>query len=397
MTTPSFPVNRVTTGLFLLFGFCLPFSVAFCYLLLGLLVLGGIFKGDLRGFKQGIRGNYLIYWCLCWLLLHTLGVGWTEDYSGALTPWKKSLYLSTLPILMSCISIPYLRAALNSFVSGIFIYHLLTHGILLGWWSIEPMQAGGTPFINRVQYSPMLVFAMLLLFWLQRNWSPAARVLSWVIQISFAASLIATGGRTGQILLLVLIPLWILLETRSWKIVVGACVGLGISITILFLTVETFSSRILELKRDLVLFQSQITHSSLGERLHHIDAGIRLFSQSPYYGHGTGSYREKHQTLLKEFYPPGTINSDHPHNQYLVAMVQFGLPGLIILLALFPILLRIYVRWPTHPYRSFLVLLPTMFLLLCFTDESLYSVPSLTFFIYMSTILYHPDWSELET
>ncbi|MBT3786229.1 O-antigen ligase family protein, partial [bacterium] len=241
------------------------------------------------------------------------------------------------------------------------------------------------------------VFAMLLLFWLQRNWSPAARVLSWVIQISFAASLIATGGRTGQILLLVLIPLWILLETRSWKIVVGACVGLGISITILFLTVETFSSRILELKRDLVLFQSQITHSSLGERLHHIDAGIRLFSQSPYYGHGTGSYREKHQTLLKEFYPPGTINSDHPHNQYLVAMVQFDLPGLIILLALVPILLRIYVRWPTHPYRSFLVLLPTMFLLLCFTDESLYSVPSLTFFIYMSTILYHPDWSELET
>ena len=119
--------------------------------------------------------------------------------------FKKPIYLALIPVLMTLFRIQFANLAVNVFLSGIIIYHIQVFGIYFNWWAIEPMQWGGTPFINRVHYSPMLVFAMLLLYFQQKTWSGGLQKVSWLVQISFLSSLIITAGRTGQILLLMMI------------------------------------------------------------------------------------------------------------------------------------------------------------------------------------------------
>ncbi|MZH03272.1 MAG: O-antigen ligase family protein [Nitrospinae bacterium] len=385
-----FSVNQI---LFLLFGFCLPFSVAFCYLLLGLMVLSALFRKNSHNYRSLIRTHPLTGWGIAWLILHLLGLLWTPLLEDSLTPLKKSIYMAMIPCLMFSIQPRKdLEKGLFAFVCGIFIYHLLTHGIVFGWWSVEYMQYGGTPFINRTQYSPMLVFSILILFFLQRNWNPPARAMSFLVQISFLISLVTTKGRTGMAVLVILVGLWVIMEAKSIRKFLWVFGAAMLSFLFLCFYVPSFQAGIEDLRIGWKNYQSQNTRSSLGERLHHVDAGLRLFWKSPWFGHGTGSYPSEHKKLLQSHYPPGTIDSDHPHNQYLAAMVQHGLVGLILLLSLFPILIRAYFQIPNHPARPLLALFPVMFLLLCMTDESVYSVPSLTFFMYLSSLLYHPDW-----
>ena len=165
----------------------------------------------------------------------------------------------------------------------------------------------------------------------------------------------------------------------------------------LFFTSDIFYNRFLEVKTSWESFKKEgHTHSSIGERVHHIDASIKLIKESPWIGFGTGSYRKEHQRLIDTHYPPGTINTDHPHNQFLQTFVQFGVIGFIILFILLPVLLYAYKKFPHHRYRNFLILYPLGYFFTLVTDDFLYGVPSLTLFIYMSSILYHPDWENFQ-
>lgn len=386
-------LHLVSTYLITSFGFLLPFSVAANYMILGILFILWIVKAELKETYEIIKESPLAKWCVVWLILHILGIVWLENVAEASTTIKKPIYLALVPLLMTLFKVQFANLAVNVFLTAIFIYHILVFGIHFDLWTIEPMQWGGTPFINRVHYSPMLVFAMLLLYFQQKEWSSKLQKCSWLIQISFLSSLIITEGRTGQILLVIMIVVLLYLETaKKIHFIIGVCVCM-IGIGGIALTSETFSNRFLEIKTSWESLKKEgNTHSSVGERIHHLDASIRLIKESPWIGFGTGSYRSEHQRLIDTYYPPGTINTDHPHNQFLQTSVQFGLFGLIILLLLLPVLLQAYKIFPNHKYRSFLILYPLGYFFTLLTDDFLYGVPSLSLFIFLSTILYHPDW-----
>ena len=105
------------------------------------------------------------------------------------------------------------------------------------------------------------------------------------------------------------------------------------------LTSETFSNRFLEIKTSWESLKKEvILQFNVGERVHHIDASIRLIKESPWIGFGTGSYRSEHQRKLIHM----TLQElstliiriinfyKHPYNLELF--------GLIILLLLLPVL-----------------------------------------------------------
>lgn len=388
----KFTIENIAAVLILLFGFLLPFSVATCYMLMGLIIILWFIKSNHRKTVEILKKSQIVRWCLLWLVLHLVGILWIEDFNAIFTTIKKPFYLISIPIFMSLFRLKDIGMAFNTFLLGIFVYHIIVYGVYFEWWTVTNMQVGGTPFINRVQYSPMLVLAMFILYFQQKSWSSPMRILSMLVQLSFLSSLIITEGRTGQLLLFSLVPITIFLETRNWKIFIAGSLLVATFIIALSLFSSTFSSRFDQLQTSWKKFQVGNTYSSLGERLHHLDASVKLFLERPWTGFGTGSYEREHQRLLKTHYPPGTIDSNHPHNQFLLTLVQFGIPGGIILLLLPYIMLRYYIIKPNHQYRNLLILFPLGFFMILLADNFIYSVPLLTTFIYLSSMLYHPDW-----
>lgn len=389
-------LDKIPLILILAFGFFLPFSVAACYSILGLIFIFWLLKGDKKRTLTIFKNSKLAQWSVIWLILHILGVIWVSDTNSIFITIRKPVYLALVPIIMSLIRVTNINVMLNNFVTAIFIYHIIIYGIHFNWWVIDSMQVGGTPFMNRVHYSPMLVFAMLILFFQQKKWSPAMRIFALMTMVSFLMSLIITEGRTGQILLFGLSSILAFLEAKNKKSLFIALLAIICLVIGLYFFSQTFQQRFQQVHVSWAKYKQGNTHSSLGERLHHIDASFRLFMEKPLVGFGTGSYKYEHQRLIETYYPPGTINSNHPHNQYLITLVQFGVFGLSILLILPLLLLRFYLRTPKHQYRNLALVFNIGFFTILAADLFLYAVPSLTTFIYLSAILFHPDWATLE-
>jgi O-antigen ligase len=379
--------------LILLFGFSLPLSVAAGFIFMGLIVLLIIFSRSFLGVKTQLCHSPIAWAVFAWWVLHSLGWLYATDHPRALEFWKKATYLALVPFLMTSIRVAILKKAIGAFLLGLTIYHLIVHALQLGWVHFDSLQVGGTPFIARIHYSPMLLFGILLLVHWQRSWKGIRKILAWALIASFLISLVSTEGRTGQILLILILPLWYLFETKNWTIFFLIALGFVLVSSTLFLTMEKFSNRYLQIQQEWYAFQDGDIYTSMGQRFHHYQVAFSIFKNSPFWGHGTGSYRGEHDKLWPE-YNVKAMSADNPHNQFLMIMVEFGVIGVFVLIFLFSSLVWGYIKMKNHPFRPILLIFPIMFLLQCLVDTHLYGVPSLTFFIFMTTVLYHPGWGE---
>ena len=357
---------------------------------MGLLWLLSIIKAFQGDWKKVFKNTYLSWFGLAWLSLHTVGILWSNDLAASFEPWKKAVYLTSIPIFMGSFGPQLFKKSLASYILGIVVYHFILHAMHLGLIEFESLKFGGTPFIPRIHYSPLLLFTIFIIAHWQKTWSTKYRIASFFLIISLLVSLIIIEGRSGQIVFAIIIPFWVLLETRKWTYFWGTVLVIFITVCILFTSLQSFQKRYIQIQEQWHHFEKGDIYSSMGQRFHHIRVCWKVFLKSPIIGHGTGSYKKEHDKIWP-FYERGRINYN-PHNQYLMSLVQYGIIGLILLVSLFVIQIKEFIKFNRHPFRPLLLLLPVMFSLICFIDTHLYGIQTLTMFIYMSSILYHPDW-----
>ena len=387
-------LQKISQILFLLFGFSLPFSVALTFFCMGLIGVFSIIRAWIVGWRKVFKITFLAWFGFAWLLMHTLGILWTNDIYAAFEPWKKAAYLASIPIFMGSFGPKLFKKSLFSYIAGIVVYHLILHAMHLGWIEFESLKFGGTPFIPRIHYSPLLLFTIILLTHWQKQWDKKSRIATAVLIVSLTISLINIEGRSGQILFAIILPFWVLLETRKWTYFWGMISAMTITAIILFSSLHSFQKRYVQIQEQWDHFQKGDIYSSMGQRFHHIRVCWKVFLKSPSIGHGTGSYKIEYDKVWPDD-KRGRIDYN-PHNQYLMSLVQFGIIGLLLLISLFIIQVRDFIKRNQHPFRPMLLILPTMFSLMCLIDTHLYGIQSLTMFIYMSSILYHPDWEYLQ-
>ena len=123
---------------------------------------------------------------------------------------------------------------------------------------------------------------------------------------------------------------------------------------------------------------------SVTQRLEFYRAAAGIIKKHPWFGTGTGDimnalideYNRNNTPLTKEFWLLA-------HSQYLAFAITFGIPGMIIALAL------MLIPWLRSPNRSFypFVLFISVFFLLMFNDDSFHSFPVAAFFSYFYTLL----------
>jgi O-antigen ligase len=73
------------------------------------------------------------------------------------------------------------------------------------------------------------------------------------------------------------------------------------------------------------------SRTSVGLRLDWYQNSIALIKEKPIFGHGTGSYEVVQKSLIEG---KSTMDTNDPHNEYLLTTVQIGLVGLSVMLLL---------------------------------------------------------------
>jgi O-antigen ligase len=141
-------------------------------------------------------------------------------------------------------------------------------------------------------------------------------------------------GRSGYVVLfsLLLLLAW---QQFSWK---GLFTGILVSIFLLsglFFLPANFKDRLSLVHREINQYHHGNFDTSVGLRLEFYKNSLKLLAKHPWIGTGTGSFSQNYFNLAED----KQFATQNPHNEYLNIAVQFGLVGVVVLLALF------FVHW----------------------------------------------------
>ncbi len=315
--------------------FFFPLSTAGSGIAMGLLILAYGISGHWRNWRQISHRA----WWLPWLLL----VGWT--LIGLL--WTTNVFfgqkvaLSTADALFAFMgaTLPWqerwMKWVIRWFLAGI----LLNEGLaFLMTWKILPWQnTHGVPyagFCSHIFLSLVISHAILWLVYDQKMQWNFPRWANWPLILLLALQMALTPGRSGQLLLVLLLPvaLFILYPGRwRWAVLIlGVLAALG-----LFVIPELrthFLVGIHELQQFSPM-QADV-NSSWGIRLVAMWGGVLLFWMHPLFGVGTGDFYPAVMQLQAQHLIPSTggFIMNTAANSFISEAASLGIIGLCLFL-----------------------------------------------------------------
>ena len=396
----AFNVDSAGSWLLILFGFTLPLSVAVNNLFAILIILLWLYKKEYQRTWEIIKNSKVVIAVLLLVLLHIIGMLWTEDVATGLQILKKQWMFLLLPMMMSFVKREHIQYYISAFLLAISISELLSYLI---WFEVIPpfLRASlydPTPFIHHTSYNPFLAFAIYLTGYymlFDKTLSQMQKILLLLFFFTMSINMFITGGRAGQVgyLVVVVILFFQFFNKHFFRALLLSMLFLG---TVLF--AAYFSSQIFQDRVNVAISQIQNYHSdkntstglrnnSVGLRINYAINTFEIIKEHPLIGVGTGGY-EKSYKIINDKNSPGAEVHAHPHNMYLFEIVQFGIFGLISLLSILYFQLRF--AWKeTNVLRSKVgIALPLLFAVIMLSDSYLLGHFTTMLFVFFSAFLY---------
>jgi len=241
-----------------------------------------------------------------------------------------------LSCLILCAALMGLIVVSGSFPAPVSLAIKIQEGFrsLHGFSGVElpVFGVGGSPFLNRVHWSPLLAFALTALIYCMYVLGRRS-LWNWFQLGTGLFLLVLMQGRAGW-LVLFLGCLAVSFVGSSLKQRMGKAVGLVVLAFLCIIFVPPVKERVAQIHLGYLEFKEGRYGYGIGDRLIHIATGLEVWKTSPLFGHGTGSYYQINSVFSKKMYPQHEPTSN-PHNQYVLQMVEQGLLGLSVLLYLF--------------------------------------------------------------
>jgi O-antigen ligase len=135
-------------------------------------------------------------------------------------------------------------------------------------------------------------------------------------------------GRTGQLVFMLLVPLFAVQRFGKKELLIVTAI-----FAVFLLLYVNYSDKSARISEGLTETQAYLHHApektptSMGIRYTFWENSLKLVSEKPWLGHGTGSFGEEYRRLTdtKEAIK-------NPHNEFLLIAVQFGIFGFVIYL-----------------------------------------------------------------
>lgn len=382
--------QRVNSWLLPLLALSLPVSTSAVSVLAILIcivwVAGGQFKDKLNEiFRNEVTAALLLY-----LLLHVIGLLWTDDKASGLAVLQKQWKLMFMPLFLTALQPEHRRRNIYFFVAGLVAGMCMTY---LAWFDL--FHYGGvtpdhpTRRLFHVVYNPLLAFGFYLVVH-EVLWGGLATWKRWLfcgVALCMAFNMFITEGRAGQVAFFVMLGLLLLQFFRKNRLkgIVIAVVLLPLLFTAGFKFSPTFHKRIIQVGEEIESFKEN-PNTSIGLRLLFWENSWEVIKKNPLLGVGTGDFKAEYGKVNKKASPTMVV-TDNPHNQYVMVLCQFGLLGLVSLLAIFFLQFRQAFTLQDGLERI-RVAFPVLFLVIMLTESYLIVYETGFTFSLFSAILY---------
>jgi O-antigen ligase len=259
-----------------------------------------------------------------------LGASYTSATSGeAFSMVMKYRELLFIPIFISILTTEHYRdwawkAFFIASILALFVSYLMHFGIL------DLNKQGDSSFKNRIAHSVFISFFAFYCLHKAYDSLLNRKLYLALFVLSLYNLFFVVPGRTGQLIVIALILLFSIQRFgNKQRLLIILAIGLSLT---LYLNFSDKSSRISEGIANTKAYLQPVpeqTESSMGLRYGWWKSSLKLMSEKPLLGHGTGSYSKEYQRLV----PDELLASRNPHNEFLMIGVQLGLIGLFIYLS----------------------------------------------------------------
>lgn len=384
--------EKTASWLFGILGFSLSFSPTLVSISFGLMVILFLLERRYKERLSLITAQPLVYLALALVVLHIIGFLWTSDPVMAWTTFTRGWKFLLIPFFMMYVRRDNVAFLLIMFLSGMVLSELVSYLLWLG--ILDPFGKAThtipSPFMSYPYFTiyAALTAALLVHYLLfdrpKKRWHLAATggfLLVVLINLS------VTGGRGGQVgFFILLFVLFIMHFGRRW---LNGVMAFVVASAVLFYSayqfIPVFQKRADLAVEEVMRFEEGVQKGSVDIRLALNINYFNAFLEAPWLGHGTGSYLDAYARANRDAAYQTHITQ--PHNMYLVILVQFGLLGGGIFLAMFG-----YMLWQgwhsTDELRAFRVAFPIFWLTVMWVNWYLYSHHTFYAFIFLTSVLY---------
>ncbi len=374
-------------------GFTLPISIAVNNIILALILILWLIGGDFKKKWERIKSNEAAIAIILFFLLHFIGLIYSSDpKTGLFKIIGREQILLFMPIILSVVRKEYIKKALNAFLAAIFISEVLSYMMYFNLvhipWHDYAREPYPTPFVSHLSYSPMVAFAVILLLHriFHEKASRPLKILYTIFMVTMSLNIFISGGRAGQIGFMVILLFYLAYEFRTeFKKMLLLLATAVAGIVLVFFLNKPFHDRMMLAYRNVSNFHTN-PHTSVGLRINFTLNSIELIKERPLLGFGTGSFEKEYKRINEELTPKVRATSQ-PHNFYIFTLVQFGIVGLLFLLAIFFSLAKIAYR-TDDGYRGVRYAFLLLFLTIMLSDSYLLGHYTTLFFAYITALLF---------
>lgn len=331
-------LDLIAHGFAVAFAFFLPLSTTFSDICFTAAVFLSVLAGPLQQKFAIIKRTPVSYLFIALFLFLFIGMSYSRlPFSEAFDFFSKYDKLLFAVLLLPLFAEEKWRKyAIYAFLAAMIITLLLSYSKYFGWTNYKAkFQDSSSVFRNHIEQNFLMAFAAYFLA-LQLTVQKRFRwLIAILLVLALGDTLFISEGRSGYLLVVILMGLFVW-QTLRWRGLFFGIFAMLILLLSAYFASDVFSSRVQALVADWSQYmKGNLWTTSVGQRVSYDKASLEIIKQHPVFGIGTGSFSNEFHRLN----PLATVASDNPHNEYFNIATQLGLPGLLVLLLMFSVIL----------------------------------------------------------
>lgn len=326
-------------------GFSLPISTSLDGILLVVAVAAWVVSGRFADLPRIVRQDRYVLLLPGLFLLLAIGTahGLAPFSERAKYLWKYDDFLLPLVFVPLFADTVVRERGLWAFGVSMGLTLLISLCLAAGWipkssW-FHGNTANATVFKQQITHNLLMAFAAFLFAGIaMRQTVPWRRYgLGILALLAVIDVFMLVQGRTGQLVLCMLILVWTL-RRFGLRGLVGGLAGVAVLVAVSYALSPVFQGRVAKTVTEVERAQVERVapeSSSVGLRLEWYQKTVNLIAAHPLVGVGTGSFPRAYAEMVTD---PAAVKPAHPHNQYLLTSAELGIVGVLALFAMFGML-----------------------------------------------------------
>ena len=307
-----------------------------------------LFPNDDRGSESGQKFQNLTILILIIVGYMLATVGWSSaTISESLHAWTRHARILTIPILYMVIRTrsegrTVLRAFAFAQIFVVLSAWLLVCGVPVPWATAATSKETYAVFGSYLEQS-ISQSVLVALLWFARDWIFGSRGRWFAIFGAFSTLVLTLGflqGRSGHMVALGIIAMAVMFELPRRQKWLAVVIVAGV-VALAFIGSKNFRDRMLSVSSEVATYSERtVSESSSGVRLYYWHVSVLAAIEKPLLGHGAGSWNHEYRRLGSSKANPMTLSTSDPHQLFLLWLVEGGLVGIGLLVALLLYMLR---------------------------------------------------------